>query len=368
MKKDKKKVLIWIKAFSSKTSGGLSYYNKYLIDNLKKIAKRNNADQMKLCIYFKNICKDVKPKWLKTLLVKTNLLGFIWDQLILPVKLRRVNTKIVFFPTWKLPFLKIYSSKEVGTIFDFSPIKSPESHSLLEKLYFRLTINTCIRRSIRIITISKTIKKEIINKYNTESSKIKVVYPDIHPIYKKQINKRTAKQKENYILYVGGYRARKNVENLIKALPYINRKYKLILCGAKNKLPKKLNQLIREANLSRRIIQTERLSLEELVRKYKKASVFVYPSVYEGFGLPPLEAMACGTATAVSNLPIFNETCGNAAIKFNPYNPRDIARKINRLLKDKGLREKLVRRGYRQIKKFSWDKSALSLYKLLLGI
>jgi glycosyltransferase involved in cell wall biosynthesis len=139
-----------------------------------------------------------------------------------------------------------------------------------------------------------------------------------------------------------------------------------MLSGSKNKLSKKIIKYIKNNNLSTRIIQTEYFPISKLVMKYKRAKIFVYPSLYEGFGLPPLEAMACGTATAVSDIPALNETVGDAALKFNPTDPKDIADKINILINDQNLRKKLIKKGYEQIKKYNWQRETKKLYKLLI--
>jgi glycosyltransferase involved in cell wall biosynthesis len=355
-----KKILIWKKADFSANSSGLSYYKEHLIKNLNQFVLKESSDTTNLFFYSR-----YKKNELNNFLIKSYFYNLICDHLITPIKLKLNRMAVVFFPTWKLPFLKIYSSAEVCLIPDFSPLESPHSHSFLERIYFRATIKKCIKRSKAIITISKTIKKEIIDRYGLNDSIIKVIYPDIHSIYKNQINQPRVK-KEQYIFYVGGYRTRKNVENLIKALPYINNEYKLMLSGSKNKLSKKIIKYIKNNNLSTRIIQTEYFPISKLVMKYKRAKIFVYPSLYEGFGLPPLEAMACGTATAVSDIPALNETVGDAALKFNPTDPKDIADKINILINDQNLRKKLIKKGYEQIKKYNWQRETKKLYKLLI--
>jgi len=164
-----------------------------------------------------------------------------------------------------------------------------------------------------------------------------------------------------YTLY---YTLPKNIKSLISAWglinPKIRKNYKLLIIGEEYKIFRK-----EKIKLEENIIFTGYLSDDELIKTYKTSSLFVYPSFYEGFGIPPLEAMACGCPCVVSNAASLPEVCGDSAYYVNPYDIEDIARGIETVLSDEKLRKDLVKKGFENIKRFSWQISAKEVLEIM---
>jgi glycosyltransferase involved in cell wall biosynthesis len=166
------------------------------------------------------------------------------------------------------------------------------------------------------------------------------------------------KKTENFILCVSSLEPRKNILNLILALKKLRLPdMKLILVGSRSKVFSS-NELKDLLYSQKNIFLTGYISDDKLIRLYRKAKLFVYPTFYEGFGLPPLEAMSCGCPVVVSNVASLPEVCGNAAYYVDPYNIESIAEGIHRVLTNDTLRESLRERGLERARLFSWEESA----------
>ena len=190
---------------------------------------------------------------------------------------------------------------------------------------------------------------------NVDESSIKVVYNGVNSSFrsKKNINK------EKYLLYVGNIKKHKNINFLINVFNNLNEKgLKLYIVGNYSKLKYPDRDVINAINNNDNIVLKDEVDAELLVEYYSNAELFIFPSLYEGFGLPPLEAMACGCPVLASNQASIPEVCSDGAEYFNPYDESDLLFKIKELLNDVNKREKMIKNGYDNIKKFSWiDKS-----------
>ena len=238
---------------------------------------------------------------------------------------------------------------------------------------YELVIRSALRRAQKIIAVSQYVKKEILDNFKIRPEKIEVVLegaPLINP--KSQIpNPKLNLEKfgiiKPYLFYVGNAYPHKNLENLIRALEILIKDYQLdlqlVLAGEEDYfwrcLKKESNtSILASMEVFERIVFTGFLKEEELEEFYRQAALYVFPSLCEGFGLPPLEAMSQGVPVASSNLTALPEILGQAAVYFDPKNPQDIADKIKQVLEDKNLRENLIVKGLEQIKKYSWEKMA----------
>jgi len=268
-------------------------------------------------------------------------------------------------------------ARNIATVHDITTIIFPEFHS---NATIKLTNSAifCIRDNAdRIIAVSNTTKDDLVRTVGVEPERIDVVYEGCskryrvieNPQFIKRVTKKYGIGTDPYILCVATLEPRKNLLRLLKAFEVIGKKMEkinLVIAGDRRWGSEKILSKITESNFANRIILTGYVNPNDLPVIYNATELFVYPSLYEGFGLPPLEAMACGTPVVTSNLSSLPEVVGDAAVLVDPYNVESIARGILKVLKDKELRENLIRKGFERVKIFSWEKTAretLSVYK-----
>lgn len=264
-----------------------------------------------------------------------------------------------------IPLDGIRASKTVTTVHDFSFYVHPKWHPQERLDYFNKYFFKNVKKSDWIITGSKYSKEEIIKYLNFPKEKITVIYhaidKSLYKTYSKDELGETKKRlglKDDFLLFVGSIEPRKNLLNLLKAYELlsadIKKRYPLVLVGFKGWENTEVMELIDKNSIE----YLGFVSDNDLARVYNLASCFIYPSLYEGFGLPPLESMACGTPVITSNITSIPEVCEDAAIYVDPYSIKDIKEKIIMLLEDKKLQEQLIDKGLQRVKEFSWEKSA----------
>lgn len=279
---------------------------------------------------------------------------------------------IIHSPENAIFFMKLKDVKKVVTIHD-SMYLFPESTTLISKLRYKFIMPRVIHTSDKIIAVSYNIKKDLITSFGVNESKIEVIYEAAHekfkPLPKNEINfiKKKYNLKFPFILYVGLITMHKNISTLIHAYSKLKcrgLRHKLVIVGPKGWKSNGIYKLVKELNLQNDIIFTGKIE-DDLPAIYNAADVFVYPSLYEGFGLAPLEAMACGVPVITSNTSSFPEIVGDAGIMINPYDIDGFVESIYSVLTDPVLREFMINKGFNNVKKFSWDKCAketLSVY------
>ena len=287
------------------------------------------------------------------------LSGHLWEQFELHFQLKKMGSPLLINLLNSAPL--VYEN-QIVTVHDLSFLVNPEWFSKKYYLYYRVTTPLFLKRSKKIITVSHFSKNEILKIFNVDVNKIHVIYNGVS----QKFFRAKKSSKKNYILAIGGSNPRKNIENIIRALDNVSLKnIYLVAVSGQNKIFPSKNINLPKLN---RVQILNRVTDSQLVKLYSEASVFVFPSLYEGFGIPPLEAMACGTPVVVSNASSLPEVCGDAALYVNPNDPVDIARKINMILEDCRLREELIRKGMERAKLFSWDKSAIKLKNIIDSI
>ena len=298
--------------------------------------------------------------------------GKLWTLVGLSRRLWNYRNKVdVFFsPTHYLPFSTTRPS--VIAILDISYLHFPQLFKKRDLYQLKLWGRYSLGKARRIITISKSSKNDIIKAYGVLEDKISVVYPGIKigKDSKSEMRTSTLKEKfgidEDFILFVGTLQPRKNIEKLIEAFSMLkNKNIILVVVGKKGWMFEKIMSAPQKFGVSDRVKFLHSVTDEELPIFYKNAMCFVFPSLYEGFGLPVLEAMQYGCPVLTSNVSSLPEAGGDAAIYFDPQSVEDMAEKINRVVSSQKTREEMVKKGLEQIKKFSWEKSAEKTIKLL---
>ncbi|MGI5992708.1 MAG: glycosyltransferase family 4 protein [Methanosarcina sp.] len=264
--------------------------------------------------------------------------------------------------------------KTIVTCHDIIPIAYYHTRNPIWKLNAK-----GLRKAEKIITVSEFSKKDISRYIKYPEEKIEIIPPAVdHNLYYQNRNKAVLKkyrieETEKVVLYVGAEEPRKNIQFLINSLSKLKNRIpqvKLLKVGMPNYIGvrEKLLKHIESLNLQKDVIFTGYVSESELAEIYNAVDLFVFPSLYEGFGMPPLEAMACGTPVITSNTSSLPEVVGDAAIVVDPYDANKLVEEMYQLLTDDGLKEEMIRKGLRRSKMFSWDKSAretLRVYKEL---
>jgi len=291
------------------------------------------------------------------------------------LELYKKNPKSDFFwsPHYNIPLLPIKATKRIVTIHDVYHFAFFNTLNLQQKLYAKFVINQAVKKSDIILTVSKFSKNEII-KYTHTTKNIEIVYNAIDFNKFKVIKDRVLLDKvrkkynlpKNFLLFVGNVKPHKNLKNLLLAIKDLNKN--LVIVGKKDGFitgDNGLLDIIKRNNLENKIYFTGYVDDEDISVIYNLAEIFVFPSLYEGFGIPPLEAQACGTPVIVSNAASLPEVCGDSTLYCNPYDINDIKENIVMLLNNEVLQNELIQKGFENIKRFSWKKSAEKIIKLI---
>ena len=282
----------------------------------------------------------------------------IWEQLFLPFWFIRVRGKKVLVCFTGLgPLL---TRKKIMTIHDLAFLANPSWYSPSYELWYRMMTPLCAATSLKILTVSNFSKSEIMHRLSVSNEKISVIYNAVSPLFHRQSSENGKEfAGEKYILAVSSIDPRKNFSMLLKAFVHVkDRNVKLYIVGGQDTIYSTSIAELCEESGSERIKWLERINDMALKQYYHHALCFVYPSLYEGFGIPPLEAMACGVPTIVSDIPALKEVCGEASLYINPHDEKDIADKINLLVSDENLRQKLIIKGRKRCAIFDWRHSA----------
>ncbi|EKD56576.1 MAG: group 1 glycosyl transferase [uncultured bacterium] len=366
-------------SFAINDASGVGRYSFNLIKNLLEIDNQN--DYLLFINYYRNrLEKEKKINELvsnnkKVKIITNHLFGKIKDKiwfnpLISPINLYFGKLDLYHATCFQAFPKKIGDIKSVVTIHDLTYLVDKNYHQNLSNYYKKITINA-VKKANTIITDSNATKNDLIKYFKTDSSKIQTIYLGIDNKFKPASSKEILEFKNKYtngseyILSVGTLEPRKNFPKLIEAyqqLPVaIQNQYKLLVIGKSGW--GEINQITNS-----QIIFTGFLSDEELITAYSGANVFVYPSLYEGFGFPPLEAMACGTPVITSNVSSLPEVVGNAAELINPYIVSEITKAIEKILINKDFANTLIKKCFAQSDKFTWSKTAqqtLEIYNRL---
>lgn len=263
------------------------------------------------------------------------------------------------FDTNYLPIVTSKKCRTIFTIYDLRYLSVYKSSNLLRGFLFKFFLSRAIKISDTVITISETMKKDLVNIYT--NLKV-VVLPCSTSIYKHIVsNNVEQKMKNKYILFVGHLEARKNIITLLKAYNSIIRNGycgRLFIVSNGGSQEKDIVKYIKKNNLTEKVEILKNKSTVQLVQYYKNADLFVFPSLYEGFGIPILESMSLGCACAISDIPVFREVAADSAVFFNPTSANDMFKKINIVLNCKSIREKIIKNGNKRVLEYSSDKIA----------
>jgi glycosyltransferase involved in cell wall biosynthesis len=298
----------------------------------------------------------------------------IAEQFILPSVLKR--TKIDIFHSFSFAAPLFSPCKTVITIYDLIHLLFPQNYSCKLALYYKLIVARCIRQTNKFLTISENSKSDIINLLGVSPEKVAVIYGAVddlfQPMEKSNLKMKMSKQfgiNKDFMLYVGNMRPHKNLLLLIEAFYKslsLNPDLILVICAEKAYSFNAVSDKITKLGIEEKVFFVDNISDENLALFYNAARALILPSLYEGFGLPPLEAMACGTPVLASDIKPLREVLGDAALFFNPSDIEGMSRVMVKVLTDRQLQDNLSKKGSEWARQYSWEKSArelLSLYE-----
>lgn len=297
----------------------------------------------------------------------------IWEQLILPIKLKKFKIDLLHSPHYTMPYFS--SAKSVVTFHDMTYFILPRMHTFLKRWLFKIYIKISARKADTILAVSNSTAEDLIRILKIKDINVFVTPMGIDEGFLNlvELDKNILEAygiNSDYFLYVGTIEPRKNIIRLLKAyseLSYeIRNKYKLVICGQKGWMYKEVFKFIKSNHLEDNVKFTGFVKDEYLPHIYKGAKLFLYVSLYEGFGIPIIEAMASGVPCITSNLSSMKEVAGEACIKVDPYNENEIKNAIIQLLNNNELYEILKRKGLERAQQYTWLECArrtLEAYK-----
>ncbi len=286
-------------------------------------------------------------------------------------------------PHYNIPLLQIKAKKRLVIIHDVYHLAFYNTLSIKQKFYAKLLINSAVKISSRIVTVSNFSKSEIIKYTHAKESKISVIYFGIDTAqFIKGNNRDELKQAvsrynlpENFFLFVGNIKPHKNLYNLLLAFKLFleqNRNYKLVIVGKKEGLITQDNNIFKlinsNKNLRDNVLFTGYVDYKDLNYLYRAANALVFPSYYEGFGIPPLEAMLAGCPVIASNAASVPEVCGDAALYFDPVDYKSLYEKMLKIISDNKERERLIATGLENCKRFPFRDFSINWNELILCI
>ncbi len=307
---------------------------------------------------------------------------FIWTQTRLSYELMHDKPDICWMPIQQIPFLASKKIKTIITVHDLAFKIFPESFDYWRLRKLNFFHDTAVKRADMIIAISETTKKDLLKFHpKIDEGKIKVVYHGFEKelFTRKFLEERIVSVKEKYkikgryLLYVGAIQPRKNLVRLIEAFEMFkseNKKgswndLKLVFVGEKAWKSELTIEKVNNSEFHKDIVLTGKVDFEELAILYNQAEIFVCPSIYEGFGIPILEAMASGVPVIIANNSSLIEIGSDAVEVFETKDSKNLFEKINKVLFNDSIRGKLIQKGFKRIENFSWKKCAEETLKIL---
>lgn len=347
---------------------GVGFYTYNLILNLAKLFPETEYD---LFLPRESLVPLSLPN-LKPIICPF-IKGIIWEQTRLSYECRRKGIDLLHCTNYIVPI--IARTPTVLTIYDLAVLRYPQAHPWKRKFKHQLLLRRSIERAKFIIAISRFTAQETSSLFHLPGERVKVVYGGVSPLFfpwedesrLNQIRKRY-KLPSKFILYVGTLEPRKNVASLLLAFEMLKSKkdfpHKLVITGGKGWIYEEIMKTWERMEAKREVIFTGYVAYADLPGLYSLAQLFVYPSIYEGFGLPPLEAMACGTPVVVSNGSSLPEVVGDAGVMVDPKRPESIYQGIERVLGDPTFQSQLRKKGLKRAQRFTWEKTAQMTQKI----
>lgn len=271
--------------------------------------------------------------------------------------------------------IKKTKAKSILTIHDLIFIRFPELYKPFDRKIYLNKVKYSCNYADKIIAISQQTKNDIVDFLKVDDKKIEVVYQGCNPIYHKKFDddfkniiRKKFKLPEKYLLNVGTIEPRKNILSVVKAIIEHNIDIKLVVIGKKTKYYNEIEKYLSKNNKQEQIIFLENVDIKEIATIYQMTEIFLYPSIFEGFGIPIIEAINSGVPVITSKGSCFAETGGKDSIYIEPYNIDEIADAINFLLKNSEKRQQIIDNGYKFVEKFKEENIANDIIKVYQSV
>ena len=344
---------------------------RYLLNFLSYVSKYDKENEYILFGNQKTLCPISGINI--TLKIMSEFNRIYWDQILLAKQLYKENIDIFFSPNHKFP---IFSPiKSIITVHDLYPFLINDFDPLPKILLMPYYYKFMFHNADFIITVSEYTKKMMLEQSNLDSNKIKVIYNCVGEEFKILEKKECLKKlvrlygiDKDFILYVGNLKPHKNLKRLIEAYyllsPNLRSKFELVIIAKKDTFFPALYKMVKDNNLEKDVIFTDFVRDDELAYFYNAATAYISVSLHEGFGLPFVEAMACGTPVISANVSASPEIVGDAAILLDPLDIKQISRAMQMMLTDEQLRKELSKKGLERAKIFSVKSSSEQLLRI----
>lgn len=361
------------RAFQKQRTG----IEEYSYQVIKHLAEHLEDCQVVLYITKYEISEIRKADWIpKDWEIKIIKWPYLWTQAGLSLELFFHPVDVLFVPSHVIPLY--HPKRTVVTVHGLEYEIMPQAYSFWERLYMRLSIKRSCRRSSRIIAVSKNTKRDLVELYKVPEGKVGVVYEGVGGNFKfPMTNDKSSPNDEvqkykPYLLFIGRLEKRKNVEGIIEAYKILKERYDiphaLVLVGSPGYGYESIKYKVESSKYKAEIVTPGFVSEEEKYDLLKKADVFLFPTFYEGFGLPVLEAQNAGTPVVTSNVSSLPEVGGKAAAYCDPNEPFSIAEAVRSIIEDKNYRDSLIEKGRENVERFSWEKCAKKIAEILESV
>ena len=286
----------------------------------------------------------------------------LWTQFSLPQIYEKLKAELIFSP---IPEAPLYSKcKYIVTVHDLIPLRFPKYFSPFLYQYFKQYIPRIVNQAEHIICNSQTTANDIVDFFKVSSSKVSPILLG-YDSQKFRLIKNLPPVHTKYFLYIGRYDNHKNLDRLVDAFASLKTDVELWFAGSVCGNQTALNTKVKELNITPRVKFLNYVTDNQLPILISQAICLVFPSLWEGFGLPIIEAMACGTPVITSNCSSLKEVAGDAALLINPYNTSELADNMAQVLNNSNLAQSLTQKGLERVKEFSWKKTGTQTVEVL---
>lgn len=383
-----------------KNRTGTEEYSYQLLKALSRIDHKNSY-----LVYLRPGVEIRKQDWPDNFKFIPLNYAVLWTQRGLALQTFKDRLDVLFVPAHTLPLIRKPGLKTVVTVHDLGSEYLPSMHQLKQRIYLSFMQRHQLKTATKIIAVSKATKDDLIRKIGLDSKKITVIYEGFNKSLYRKLSidtifntlKQYNLRPQEYFLFVGTVQPRKNLERVIRAfarfdargpvsavsrrvsslasltagtrqdlstLPPLAEKEILVIAGSKGWLSDELYKLPKQLGIESSVKFLGYVPDKDMAALYSGAIAFLYPSLFEGFGLPILEAQACGCPVLTSNLSSMPEVAGDAAVLVDPYSVDDIVKGMEQI-NNQETRNKLIKKGFDNIKRFSWEKAAKETLKVL---
>lgn len=358
---------------------GVGHYTFELARALAILSPDDSFELISPSGFSEAVAAEVEPiPNLSLVHVRTNLITRRWWGIGLPRYVRQSGLDLFHGTNYEVPLWN--RERTIVTVHDLSVFLQADKHETRIARRARRRLPVMLRSTAGVITPTHTVKQEIIARFNTDANRIAVTQYAPRQIFRPMPADECARTRQrlrvddDFILYVGTIEPRKNLSTLVRAFDQILRQTslrpQLVIAGGEGWMMDEFHHLVSKANLGDRINFTGYVDDKDLVALYSSCGVFVYPSVYEGFGLPPLEAMACGAPVIAGDIPVLRETLSDNARLVDPLDTKSLAKAIVSVLAEEDERLRLSALSRRHAAQFSWSETARmthEIYKQVLA-